>query len=75
MTSVRGYRSRRIAPMVGESLISKILFLRNCNKLKRLPSMDALKELDVNDCPELRIDSEWRNHHRHLEIRVDGQPV
>ncbi|KAG6393579.1 hypothetical protein SASPL_147823 [Salvia splendens] len=51
------------------------LFLRNCNKLKRLPSMDALKELDVNDCPELRIDSEWRNHHRHLEIRVDGQPV
>ncbi|XP_042030928.1 putative disease resistance protein RGA1 [Salvia splendens] len=44
------------------------LHLRNCSKLKRLPSMDALKELVVNDCPELHIDSEWRNHHPHLKI-------
>ncbi|XP_042030920.1 putative disease resistance protein RGA3 isoform X1 [Salvia splendens] len=44
------------------------LHLQNCNKLKRLPSMDALKHLIINDCPELHIDSEWRNHHPHLKI-------
>ncbi|KAL1535472.1 putative disease resistance protein RGA4 [Salvia divinorum] len=61
------------------SLVS--LSLYSCNRLKRLPSVDALnhltelKRLGVIDCPELRIDSEWRNHHRHLEIEIDGQPV
>ncbi|XP_042030388.1 putative disease resistance protein RGA1 isoform X3 [Salvia splendens] len=53
----------------------RVIRLRNCNKLKRLPSMDALRKLVVNDCPELRIDSEWHSHHRHLEIYVDVQPV
>ncbi|XP_047978420.1 disease resistance protein RGA2-like [Salvia hispanica] len=32
------------------------LYLNSCNKLKRLPFVDALKHLMVNDCPELRID-------------------
>ncbi|XP_042026382.1 disease resistance protein RGA2-like isoform X1 [Salvia splendens] len=45
------------------------LYLWNCNKLKRLPSVDTLKYLEISDCPELRIDLEWRSHHRHLEIK------
>ncbi|XP_047975681.1 disease resistance protein RGA2-like isoform X2 [Salvia hispanica] len=51
------------------------LYLWNCNKLKLLPSVGALKLLEIRDCPELRIDLEWRNHYRHLKIYVDGQPV
>ncbi|XP_042026506.1 disease resistance protein RGA2-like [Salvia splendens] len=54
------------------------LYLWNCNKLKRLPSVDDSNKLEwlyISDCPELRIDSEWRSHHRHLQIEVDGQPV
>ncbi|XP_047978437.1 putative disease resistance protein RGA1 [Salvia hispanica] len=54
----------------------KKLYLLSCNKLKRLPSVDALKhltkleELYIKDCPELQIDSEWRDHHGHLKINV-----
>ncbi|XP_047981028.1 disease resistance protein RGA2-like isoform X1 [Salvia hispanica] len=61
------------------SLKSLILF--SCNKLKRLPYVDALNHLTklesiyISDCPELCIDSEWRNHHPHLEVEVDGQPI
>ncbi|XP_047955340.1 putative disease resistance protein RGA3 isoform X1 [Salvia hispanica] len=52
----------------------------SCKKLKHLPFVDALNHptkleiLCIIDCPELRIDSEWRNHHQHLDIVVDGQP-
>ncbi|XP_047978514.1 putative disease resistance protein RGA3 isoform X2 [Salvia hispanica] len=55
--------------------------LASCNKLKRLPYVDALNHLTklesiyISDCPELCIDSEWRNHHPHLEVEVDGQPI
>ncbi|XP_047974966.1 disease resistance protein RGA2-like isoform X3 [Salvia hispanica] len=57
------------------------LYLWNCNKLKCLPSMDAMKHLTklkglyISNCPELRIDSEWRNHHQHVYIEVDGKHV
>ncbi|XP_047978378.1 putative disease resistance protein RGA1 isoform X2 [Salvia hispanica] len=57
------------------------LHLWNCNKLKRLPSVDALNHLTklenlyIRGCPELCIDSEWRNHHPHLKFEVEGQPV
>ncbi|KAL1535455.1 disease resistance protein RGA2-like [Salvia divinorum] len=55
------------------SLVS--LSLHSCNKLKRLPSVTELKVLHIRDCPELRIDSELRNHHHRVLIRVDGQPM
>ncbi|XP_047966029.1 uncharacterized protein LOC125210529 [Salvia hispanica] len=57
------------------------VFLCSCIKLKRLPSVDALKHLTkferlyIADCPELRIDSEWRSHHPNLEIKDDLQFV
>ncbi|XP_047959416.1 disease resistance-like protein DSC2 [Salvia hispanica] len=57
------------------------LYLKSCNKLKRLPFVDAfkhltkLKHLEIIDCPELHIDSDWCSHHPQLEIKVDGQPV
>ncbi|KAG6393593.1 hypothetical protein SASPL_147837 [Salvia splendens] len=51
------------------------LQLYSCNKLKRLPSMDALRDLNIRDCPELCIDSDWRSHHPRLEIKVHYQPV
>ncbi|KAG6395420.1 hypothetical protein SASPL_146065 [Salvia splendens] len=54
------------------------LYLRCCNKLKRLPSVDdsnKLGGLEISDCPELHIDSEWRRQHGHLKINVDGQRV
>ncbi|XP_047965208.1 putative disease resistance protein RGA1 [Salvia hispanica] len=56
------------------------LRLLGCNKLRCLPSADALKRLtrleslQIKDCPELSIDSGWRNHRR-LNIDVDGQSV
>ncbi|XP_047981113.1 leucine-rich repeat-containing protein 7-like [Salvia hispanica] len=61
----------------------KELNIYSCNKLKRLSFVDALnhpsklEELHIKDCPELRIDSEWRNRHshHHLNIMVDGQHV
>ncbi|XP_042030508.1 putative disease resistance protein RGA3 isoform X1 [Salvia splendens] len=52
------------------------LTLVGCKKLKCLPSVDALKHLtdfrrlQIIDCPELCIDSEWRNH-PNLDI-IDG---
>ncbi|XP_047969936.1 putative disease resistance protein RGA3 [Salvia hispanica] len=50
------------------------LILVGCKKLRCLPSVDALKRLsllEIEDCPELCIDSEWRNN-PNLYIRVDG---
>ncbi|XP_047966054.1 putative disease resistance protein RGA3 [Salvia hispanica] len=57
------------------------LHLYSCNKLKRQPFVDALNHLTrleklyISNCPELRIDSDWHNHLRHLEIEVDDQTV
>ncbi|KAG6393558.1 hypothetical protein SASPL_147802 [Salvia splendens] len=40
-----------------------------------LGNLSSLRYLFLWNCPELRIDLEWRNHHRHLRINVDGHPV
>ncbi|KAG6393638.1 hypothetical protein SASPL_147882 [Salvia splendens] len=50
------------------------LCLVGCNKLRRLPSVDALRRLNqlvIKDCTELSIDPEWRDH-PNLTIYVDG---
>lgn len=54
------------------------LYLASCKKLRRLLPRDAykgvlakLQYLDIKDCPELDVDSEWRNAPR-LSIYVDG---
>ncbi|XP_042027749.1 putative disease resistance protein RGA3 [Salvia splendens] len=54
------------------------LSLYSCNKLRHLPSVDALHPLtklvwlEIKDCPELRIDPEWRNN---VTVYVDGRSL
>ncbi|XP_047966193.1 putative disease resistance protein RGA3 [Salvia hispanica] len=56
------------------SCLSK-LSIHGCKKVRSLPSVNALKSLtqlkrlEIKDCRELHIDSEWHNH-RHLKIKV-----
>ncbi|XP_057772132.1 putative disease resistance protein RGA1 isoform X2 [Salvia miltiorrhiza] len=58
----------------------RFLRLNSCNKLRRLPSCwgDALKELHIEDCGELRIDhipAEWHNNFPNLTVWVDGRKI
>ncbi|XP_057772127.1 disease resistance protein RGA2-like [Salvia miltiorrhiza] len=56
------------------------LRLYRCNKLRRLPSCwgDALEDLVIRDCGELRIDpipAEWHNNFPNLTVWVDGRKI
>ncbi|XP_047969824.1 putative disease resistance protein RGA3 [Salvia hispanica] len=65
---------------LGNLIYISRLSLVGCKKLRCLPSADVMKclthllWLEIKDCPDICIDSEWRNQ-SNFNIKVDGVSI